>query len=235
MNAGYGFSLPIRRMGPGRMPRRAPGDCWRVYMCFAIRFALLQRTTDGFRTFSQLVAGNEWRLFNRLRMTGGHSFVSWMDSAAKRARFRQPFRFGRKTRGFPPIILGAHNCLHFNWTDIWMSISECAMKAWLKVSQETSAGLHLGSMHAPRLPRRRLRPGAGTLQGGSPRFCPRRMRRRGRDRWEDGPRYRGRTVRLPRRVCSCQRHRSSCLNRGTRYSSCSRRRPARARPSSGPC
>lgn len=195
MNAGYGFSPLIRRMGPGRMPRRTPGDRWRVYMRFAIRFASLQRTTGGFRTFSQLVAGNEWRLFNRLRTTGGPAFVSWMDSAAKRARFRQSFRFCRKTRGFPPIILGAHNCLHFNWTDIWMSISGCALKARQKVSQETSAGLRLGSIYAPRLPRRRLRPGVGTLQGGSPRFCPRRMRQQGRDRWEDGPRYRGRTAR----------------------------------------
>lgn len=194
MNAGYGFSLPIRRMGPGRMPRRASGDCrktarccrrqrgrmsrrapgdhWRVY----IRFASLQRTTGGFRMFSKLVAGNEWRLFNRLRMTGGPAFVFWMDSAAKRARFRQSFRFCRKTREFPPIILGAHDYLHFNWTDIWMPISGCALKARLKVPQETSAGLRLGSMHAPRLPRRRLRPGAGTLQGGSPQSCRHRMR-----------------------------------------------------------
>ena len=177
MNAGYGFSLPIRQMGPGRMPRRAPGDHWRVY----IRFASLQRTTGGFRTFSQIVAGNEWRLFNRLRTTGGPAFVSWMDSAAKRARFRQSFRFCRKTCEFPPVILGAHNYLNFNWTDIRMSISGCALKARLKMPQETSAGLRLGSIYAPRLPRRRLPLGAGTLRGGFPQSCRRRMRQQGRD------------------------------------------------------
>ena len=179
MNAEYGFSPLIRRMGPGRMSRWAPGDCRRVY----IRFASLQRTTGGFRMFSQLVAVNEWRLFNRLRTTGGPAFVSWMDSAAKRARFRQPFRFCRKTCEFPPVILGAHNYLNFNWTDIWMPISGCALKARLKVPQETSAGLRLGSIYvyAPRLPRRRLRPGAGTLRGGSPQSCRHRMRQQGRD------------------------------------------------------
>ena len=205
MNAGYGFSLPIRRMGPGRMSRWAPGDRRRVYMRFAIRFASLQRTTGGFRMFSKLVAVNEWRLFNRLRTTGGPAFVSWMDSAAKRARFRQSFRFCRKTCEFPPVILGARNYMHFNWTDIRMPISGCALKARLKVPRETSAGLRLGSMRAPRLPRRRLPLGAGTLRGGSPQSCRRRMRQQGRDRWEDGPRYRGRTVRRPRRACSCQR------------------------------
>lgn len=199
MNAGHRFSLLIRRMGsgrmsrralgdrrktarccrrqPGRMSRRVPVDHWRVY----IRFALLQRTTGGFRTFSKLVAVNERRFFNRLRMTGGLAFVSWMDSAEKRASFRQSFRFGCKTRGFPPVILGAHNYLHFNWTDMWMPILGCALKARLRAPQETSVGLRLGSMHAPRLPRRRLPLGAGTLRGGSPQSCQHRMRRQGRD------------------------------------------------------
>lgn len=207
MNAGYRFSPLIRRMGSGRMSRRVPGDCrktarccrrqpgrmprrvsvdhWRVY----IRFALLQRTTGGFRTFSELVAVNERRLFNRLRMTGGSAFVSWMDSAEKRASFRQSFRFGRKTRKNPPVILGVHNYLHFNWKDMWMPVSGCALKARLKAPQETSVGLRLGSMHAPRLPHRRLTLGARTLRGGSPQSCRRHMRQQGRDRWEDGPRH----------------------------------------------
>jgi len=92
---------------------RSLGDRWRVYMRFAIRFASLQRTAGGFRTFSQLVVGNEWRLFNRLRMTGGPAFVSWMDSAAKRARFRQPFAAATQNARLSASHFGSAQLLAF--------------------------------------------------------------------------------------------------------------------------